>query len=197
MLRAFPRNVWRSFSALCGVFPCSLHPDLYSEALVTELGPFLCRTLKDSSLSCSPVSVRLNPLLKHITSQWKVIYTLKYVLQAKIPNPYHHCTGNHQTKMGRGGNTCAVWHRLKWRTKSRKKKILIVLSCYLGALDGQNYFTKFCCVCLGGKSCRMSFCITVVLLNCSVCCVAGTREQGQKDGAQSGTFPPEPVLQEG
>lgn len=40
--------------------------------------------------------------------------------------------------------------------------------------------------------------ITVMLLNCSLCFLAGTQGQGQKDLAQSGMFPlpPEPVLQE-
>lgn len=52
---------------------------------------------------------------------------------------------------------CALWHRMRLRMKPRrKKKRLIVLSYYLGTLDSQNSLAKLCCMCSGGKSCKMS-----------------------------------------
>lgn len=152
MLRAFTRNPWRCFS---GVFPCCLHPDLCWELWSSTLGSSGAIPWETVAVALTPISVRFNLLHKCVTCQWEVIFTVVYVPQAKkcqIHSPRTQATMKQKGK--REGNTCGIgWDRMKPRWEEKE---IILLLCSHGALGARNSLGKLCCLCLCGKTFRLS-----------------------------------------
>lgn len=144
------RNLWRCFS---GVFPCSLPPDLCWELWSSTLGPSGATPWETVAVTFTLISVWLNLLHKCVTPQWDVTCTVVYVPQAKMSNPHPYNTGNHETKREEGRKY--MWHRMTLRMKPRWKKKNVLL-CFYGAVGAQNSLGKLCCLCLCGKSCKLS-----------------------------------------
>lgn len=87
-----------------------------------------------------------------------------------------------------------VWEQNQEEKKEMSCIVLLSRCTRWPELFGQALLHVFRCQILQ----NVLFCVTSVLLNCSLCFLAGTRGQGQKDVAQSRTFPfpPESVSQD-